>query len=429
MTPASEKPVFDGATLSPRLKTQKADAIAMPIGKPQQADGAAVARAYKHAAGKSSTYDPHVVDMIYHMSRHGTFDDQYVADFVAAKLGGERKQPAREALATWDQLVFLSANLTRLVIDPYREKCNSQVTIGSRRPRPMVLHWPIVFDGVDYARLPGALPSYLVQAAKKATLASCVQDEYPITSDDLQDKRIRTVDLETAPGELPGACAIQLSAAHASQLTKEKVASAFDRVQKKTDGQIPIGIVAPACNAGDVIDRTIDLNVDYYVADAQWMQDARPSEVFAELAAPPALGVLTDVVERLRCHCREAEIDVIYRGGIRGGADAGKALCLGASAVALGLSAIVAMGFKLTRIDGQAHLMEQLADHLDEQEAIGRVYNFAKSVNMEVTMLARACGKSSVMNMEPEDLRALTIAVSAATGIAVAGKDYVFRQS
>ena len=42
-------------------------------------------------------------------------------------------------------------------------------------------------------------------------------------------------------------------------------------------------------------------------------------------------------------------------------------------------------------------------------------------------MLARACGKSSVTNMEPEDLRALTVAVSAATGIPVAGKDYNFR--
>ena len=43
-------------------------------------------------------------------------------------------------------------------------------------------------------------------------------------------------------------------------------------------------------------------------------------------------------------------------------------------------------------------------------------------------MLARACGKSSVTNMEPEDLRSMSIAVSAATGVPLAGRDVQFRR-
>ena len=62
-----------------------------------------------------------------------------------------------------------------------------------------------------------------------------------------------------------------------------------------------------------------------------------------------------------------------------------------------------------------------------EDDAARRVLNVAKSIVMEVTMLARACGKTSVTNMEPEDLRSLSIAVSEATGIPVAGKDFDFR--
>jgi hypothetical protein len=37
-----------------------------------------------------------------------------------------------------------------------------------------------------------------------------------------------------------------------------------------------------------------------------------------------------------------------------------------------------------------------------------RVVNYLRSLAMEVTMLARACGKSDVHHLEPEDLVALT---------------------
>ena len=81
----------------------------------------------------------------------------------------------------------------------------------------------------------------------------------------------------------------------------------------------------------------------------------------------------------------------------------------------------------ITRIDDEDGLLTQLAKPRDPHQAQSMVYNFAKSVVTEVTMLARACGKSSVTNMEPEDLRALTIGVSAATGIPLAGRDISFR--
>ena len=44
-------------------------------------------------------------------------------------------------------------------------------------------------------------------------------------------------------------------------------------------------------------------------------------------------------------------------------------------------------------------------------------------------MLARACGKSNVHDLEPEDLRALTLEASFITGIPVAGTNLVFGRS
>jgi hypothetical protein len=44
---------------------------------------------------------------------------------------------------------------------------------------------------------------------------------------------------------------------------------------------------------------------------------------------------------------------------------------------------------------------------------------------MELTTLARACGKSDVHNLEPEDLVALTIEAAAMAGVPLAGTDWI----
>jgi hypothetical protein len=40
-------------------------------------------------------------------------------------------------------------------------------------------------------------------------------------------------------------------------------------------------------------------------------------------------------------------------------------------------------------------------------------------------MMARACGKADVHDLEPEDMRALTLEASIITGIPLAGTDFV----
>ena len=175
MAENKQKVIVDGATLSPKLEPAtdaEQSTFALPIGRTRAAGGAAIARAYKHAAGKSESYGPQAVDMIYHMSREGRFEDDPLTEFVAAKLAAERDTPRAADPVTWDQLVLLPANLTRLVIDPYREHCHAQVRIGRDRPEPLVLDWPIVFDGVDFARLPVPLCRCISDAAAKAALAA-----------------------------------------------------------------------------------------------------------------------------------------------------------------------------------------------------------------------------------------------------------------
>jgi hypothetical protein len=46
-------------------------------------------------------------------------------------------------------------------------------------------------------------------------------------------------------------------------------------------------------------------------------------------------------------------------------------------------------------------------------------------MTMEITALARACGKSNVHNLEPEDLVALTVEAAAMACVPLAGTDWI----
>ena len=48
------------------------------------------------------------------------------------------------------------------------------------------------------------------------------------------------------------------------------------------------------------------------------------------------------------------------------------------------------------------------------------MFNFLHTLTLEVQMLARACGKTSVHSLEPEDLAALTVEASAMAKVPLA---------
>ena len=59
------------------------------------------------------------------------------------------------------------------------------------------------------------------------------------------------------------------------------------------------------------------------------------------------------------------------------------------------------------------------------EHAAESVANFLRATTMEVTALARACGKSDVHHLEPEDLVALTVEAAAMAKLPLAGTDWI----
>ena len=186
---------------------------------------------------------------------------------------------------------------------------------------------------------------------------------------------------------------------------------------------------------------------DVIVLDGMQGGTAATQDVFIEHVGIPTLACIRPAVQALQELDMHRKVQLIVSGGIRSGADVAKALALGADAVSIGTAALVALGDndpiweeeyrKLGTTAGAyddwhegkdpAGITTQdpeLAKRLDPIVGGRRLANYLKVMTLEAQAIARACGKSRLHNLEPEDLCALTLEAAAMTQIPLAGTDW-----
>jgi methylamine---glutamate N-methyltransferase subunit C len=192
----------------------------------------------------------------------------------------------------------------------------------------------------------------------------------------------------------------------------------------------------------------VKAGADVVVLDGMQGGTAATQDVFIEHVGQPTLACIRPAVKALQDLGMHRKVQLIVSGGIRSGADVAKALALGADAVAIGTAALVALG------DNDPHWEEEyrelgttagayddwhegrdpagittqdplLMTRLHPVEAGRRLRNYLAVLTLECQTIARACGKSHVHNLEPEDLCALTIEAAAMAGVPIAGTSWV----
>jgi glutamate synthase domain-containing protein 2 len=171
-------------------------------------------------------------------------------------------------------------------------------------------------------------------------------------------------------------------------------------------------------------------------------------DVFIEHVGIPTLPAVRQAVEALQELDMHRKVQLIVSGGIRSGADVAKAMALGADAVSIGTAALIALNCNAPLYEddyaalgtrpGFCHHCHtgrcpvgittqdpELEKRLDVEQAARRVRNYLTTMTLEAQTLARACGKSHLLNLEPEDLAALTVEAAAMAGVPLAGTDWI----
>jgi methylamine---glutamate N-methyltransferase subunit C len=175
---------------------------------------------------------------------------------------------------------------------------------------------------------------------------------------------------------------------------------------------------------------------------------AATQDVFIEHVGIPTLPAVRLAVEALTELGMHRQVQLIVSGGIRTGADVAKALAMGADAVSIGTAALIAMGDNAPEHDdayreigsaagyyddwqagldpvGISTQEDELAARFDPELGGRKIANYLRVLTLETQTLARACGKSHVHNLEPEDLVALTVEAAAMAGVPLAGTDWI----
>ena len=183
-----------------------------------------------------------------------------------------------------------------------------------------------------------------------------------------------------------------------------------------------------ACKISWRLGERLDLDIPFFVAGFDEANEELKVAVdrgaaaagalgaeWPELRAAPDLSLVHDTIATLRRLKQEEMIDIAWFGGARSGTDAAKLVGLGVNAIGYGVAVALALGGEITQTG------MRFAPDRNEEERAGAVVNILKANAGEASMMARCAGKTRLHNIEPEDLRSVTRATAAATGIPLAG--------
>jgi methylamine---glutamate N-methyltransferase subunit C len=232
----------------------------------------------------------------------------------------------------------------------------------------------------------------------------------------------------------------------------------IEELREATDWRIPIYVKVGATRTDHDVRLAVAAGADVVVVDGMQGGTAASQSTFIEDTGIPTLAAVRLAADALAELEVQDDVGLIISGGIRSGGDVAKALALGADAVSLGVGALIALGCNddsWTDRDGERHDVtaeyaalgtrpgycaschtgacpvgittqdDLLSRRLDPQAGATRVANYLRALTMETTMLARACGKSDVHRLEPEDLVALTIEAAAMARVPLAGTSWI----
>ena len=426
----------------------------------------------------------------------GTYTPAAIEDIQAkAELGRYRIRGfgtlRPRTWATFDDLTFIPAGLTRIPLEGYREQCSTRTVLGARHAaKPIELEIPVMITGMSFGALSYNAKVALARGAKMAGSSTTTGDG-GMMPDERENSRILiyevlpsryginihhlrqadAIELTIGQGAKPGTGGLLLGSKvspdiarmrdlpagvdqrspcrHPDFLGPDDMILKIEELREATDWQVPIFVKLGASRVYDDVKLAAKCGADVIVIDGMEGGTGASPDLLQEHTGIPTLAAVCEAraaLEEMRLY---GEVNLIIAGGIRHGSDAAKALALGADAVYVGTAALIALNCNKPLYIEDYHALgtvpyachhchtgrcpvgittqdPELVKRLDIDAATERISNWLHATTSEIQILARACGKHDVHDLEPEDMRALTLEASLITGLPLAGTNTVF---
>lgn len=297
-----------------------------------------------------------------------------------------RGMGAKRSLPTFDDLVFLTASMSRYPLEGYREKCETKTVLGTRSAKkPIELDTPITIAGMSFGALSAHAKESIGRAAtaagtstttgdggmtleerasSKTLVYQCLPSRYGFNPDDLrkadaievvigqgakpggggmllgQKVSARVADMRTLPEGIDQRSACR----HPDWTGPDDLAIKLHELRELTDWQVPIYVKIGASRVCNDVKLAVKSGADVVVLDGMQGGTAATQQVFIEHAGIPTLPALRQAVEALDEMDMIGTVQLVISGGIRTGSDVAKALAMGADAVAIGQGVLIALG-------------------------------------------------------------------------------------
>ena len=431
---------------------------------------------YKTVPRKSWTFDDYTNSEIRRSAETGIYD---------IRGGGSKKR-----LPHFDDLLFLGASMSRYPLEGYREKCTTNVTLGTRHAKnPLQLDIPITIAGMSFGALSGPAKEALGRGASIAGTSTTTGDggmtpeergqsknlvyqllpsRYGMNPEDL--RKADAIEVVIGQGAKPGGGGMLLGQKISDRVAEMRtLPKGIDQrsacrhpdwtgpddleikileLREITGWKVPIFVKIAGARPYYDTALAVKAGADVVVLDGMQGGTAATQEVFIENVGQPTLACIRPAVDALQDLDMHRQVQLIISGGIRNGADVAKAMALGADAVSIGSSALIALGDNDPKWEKDYNKLgttagafddwhegkdpsgintqdPELMKRLDPIKGGKRLSNYLKVMTLEAQTIARACGKNSLHNLEPEDLCAINVEAAAMARVPLAGTNWI----
>jgi glutamate synthase domain-containing protein 2 len=377
---------------------------------------------------------------------------------IVCSMGSQKKMPF-----SLDDLHFIPAQISKIPLDA-DVQVNTKVVIGPEAERPMIVSSPIMFSGMSYGAVSKRARFVLARVALNLKIGlnsgeDIVLSEIETSSQNLilqystvrfgiTDeilKKCSAVEIRFGQGAFPGWRSLlpatkvpeetvklkglkkgedeHTPSHHPDIQNKEELREKISWLKKVTGG-VPVGAKIGCGDIETDVDLLAECGADFISLDGFGGGTGATEFFVRENVGIPIVAALPRADKYLKKIGKRGKVSIVAGGGLRTSVDFAKCLALGANAVYIGTSALIAINCQQYRIchtgncpTGVTTNNPSLVQQLDVDEGIRKLTNFVNVSNAEISNLARIVGKDDIRKLELEDLVALKRDLSEVTGV------------